>query len=146
MDSAFFDLVFNGYRRDSLDIPSLRGIQFTAPYFHDGSLPTLASVTDWSDEQYELGLSEGEKADLTAYVKEVSNADEPYEVFDDENTPFRLTWGTHDLHQHARYAHSGARHLLRATLIDTAAVDPAPTRAAWRTPPRSPRSTGWPAS
>ena len=74
------------------DTPTLLGANFTAPYFHDGSLPTLASVVGWFDEQYGLGLSEVEKADLTAYLEAVGDANQPYEVFEGEHTPFRLAW------------------------------------------------------
>ena len=61
-------------------------------YFHDGSLPTLASVVDWFDETKGLGLTDAERSDLTAYLETVGAADTPYEKFDAANTPFRLAF------------------------------------------------------
>ncbi|MHA1554414.1 MAG: cytochrome c peroxidase, partial [Alphaproteobacteria bacterium] len=76
----------------AFDTPTILGTRFTAPYFHDGSQPTLASVVGWFDQTFGLGLSSRELADLTAYVAAVGDADEPYETFDEENTAFRLAW------------------------------------------------------
>lgn len=74
------------------DTPTLINIQYTAPYFHDGSLDTLSDVVDWFNERYKLGLTKKEKADLTAYLDAVGTGEEPYQVFDDENTQFLLDW------------------------------------------------------
>jgi len=71
----------------------LLGSRFTAPYFHDGSLPTLASVVSWFDKQFDLNLSSDERSDLLAYVEAVGDATNPYEIFDERNTPFRLVFG-----------------------------------------------------
>ena len=68
------------YGKDgALDTPTLLGIRFTAPYFHDGSLPTLRSVVDWFDKRYQLGLGGQEKQDLTVYLETVGDGVEPYE-------------------------------------------------------------------
>jgi len=75
-----------------LDTPTLLGTVYTAPYFHDGSLPTLAAVVDWFNEGKSLQLTMAERADLTAYLEAVGAADEPYEAFDTENTAFRLAF------------------------------------------------------
>jgi cytochrome c peroxidase len=83
---------YEGARAGALDTPTLLGTAYTAPYFHDGSLPTLAAVVDWFDETKSLGLSGAEQADLTAYLETVGAADEPYEAFDAENTAFRLAF------------------------------------------------------
>lgn len=83
---------YEGARTGAMDTPTLLGTAYTAPYFHDGSLPTLAAVVDWFDETKSLGLSEAERADLTAYLETVGAADEPYEAFDTENTAFRLAF------------------------------------------------------
>lgn len=72
------------------DTPTLLGSVHTAPYFHNGSLESLAEVVAWFDERFELGLTETERGDLTAYLEAVGAGHEPYETFDDENTPFRL--------------------------------------------------------
>ncbi|WP_291009305.1 cytochrome c peroxidase [Hoeflea sp.] len=83
---------YEGSRGGALDTPTLLGTVYTAPYFHDGSMPTLAAVVNWFDTTKSLGLSESERADLTAYLEIVGAADEPYEDFDTENTPFRLAF------------------------------------------------------
>ena len=82
-----------GASRDAFfDTPTLLGTAYTAPYFHDGSLETLADVVNWFNETHNLGLTEGERSDLTAYLIAVGSADDPFEIFDDENTPFALAW------------------------------------------------------
>ena len=83
---------YAGSRAGALDTPTLLGTVYTAPYFHDGSLPTLASVVDWFDQTKGLGLTDAERSDLTAYLETVGAADEPYEKFDAANTPFRLAF------------------------------------------------------
>lgn len=83
---------YEGARAGAMDTPTLLGTAYTAPYLHDGSLPTLAAVVDWFDETKALELTEAERADLTAYLETVGAADEPYEAFDAENTAFRLAF------------------------------------------------------
>lgn len=83
---------YAGARTGAFDTPTLLGTLYTAPYFNDGSLPTLGAVVDWFDETKSLGLTGSERADLTAYLETVGAADEPYEIFDEENTVFRLTF------------------------------------------------------
>ena len=83
---------YEGARAGALDTPTLLGTVYTAPYFHDGALPTLAAVVDWFDTTKNLGLTGTERADLTAYLEAVGAADEPYEAFGDLNTPFRLAF------------------------------------------------------
>ncbi|MEX2482213.1 MAG: cytochrome c peroxidase [Gammaproteobacteria bacterium] len=83
---------YGGSRAGTFDTPTLLGTAYTAPYFHDGSLPTFASVVDWFDRTKSLGLSDREWSDLTAYLETVGAADEPYEAFDERNTPFRLAF------------------------------------------------------
>ncbi|WP_436298720.1 cytochrome-c peroxidase [Stieleria mannarensis] len=61
--------------------PTLRNIALSAPYMHDGSQQTLAEVVDWydkgghknpwlSDKMKVLNLTDQEKADLVAFMKE----------------------------------------------------------------------------
>jgi cytochrome c peroxidase len=63
--------------------PSLRGVEFTAPYFHDGSAATLMDVvehyarggdvkTDLSSNIKALDLSMQEKRDLVAFMRALS--------------------------------------------------------------------------
>lgn len=83
---------YEGARSGAFDTPTLLGTLYTAPYFHDGALPTLASVVDWFNDTKSMGLSAAERSDLTAYLETVGAADEPYETFDDRATPFRLAF------------------------------------------------------
>jgi len=84
---------YAGSRAGALDTPTLLGSRFTAPYFHDGSLPALADVVDWFDARYSLELSTEEQSDLTAYLEVVGDSESPYEIFDEVNTPFKLMFG-----------------------------------------------------
>lgn len=79
-------------RDGGFDTPTLLGARFTAPYFHDGSLPTLASVVAWFDTRYKLKFTKTEQSDLVAYLEAVGDADEPYQKFESRETPFRLGW------------------------------------------------------
>ena len=74
------------------DTPTLLNIKYTAPYLHDGGLATLGQVVDWFDANFDLALSDRERADLTAYLDAVSATEAPYEHFDDSFTPFRLSF------------------------------------------------------
>ena len=61
-------------------VPSLRNVALTAPYMHDGSLPTLQSVIEFYDRGghqrplQPLGLSVGEKADIEAFLRTLTDA------------------------------------------------------------------------
>ena len=74
------------YARDgALDTPTLLSARFTGPYFHDGSQPTLRSVNEWFNNEYDLALTADEIADLTAYVETVGDGVDSY-----EDTPYYL--------------------------------------------------------
>jgi Di-haem cytochrome c peroxidase len=45
VDGSFFNARFNDHRVDALDIPSLRGLRFTAPYGRDGRFGSLRDFT-----------------------------------------------------------------------------------------------------
>ena len=47
----------------------LRGLQQHAPYFHDGSAPTLADVVDHYIKLFGLNLTPGQRSDLIEYLK-----------------------------------------------------------------------------
>ena len=83
---------YSDSRDGAFDTPTLLGTRFTAPYFHDGSLPTLASVVEWFDSRFALKLSGKQRADLTAYLEAVGDADQPYERYQGRHTPFRLAF------------------------------------------------------
>lgn len=71
------------FSRDrSLDTPTLLGAAVTAPYFHDGSQPTLAAVVEWFNRRHALGLSDAEAADLTSYLSTIGNGIHAHEVGD----------------------------------------------------------------
>jgi cytochrome c peroxidase len=68
------------YSRDgALDTPTLLSARYTAPYFHDGSQPTLRGVVEWFNAQFKLGLAPAQVADLTAYVEAISDGEAAYE-------------------------------------------------------------------
>ncbi len=66
-------------RDRAMDTPTLLSSRFTAPYFHDGSQPTLRAVNSWFNTTYSLDLDEGELADLTAYLEVIGGGVEGYE-------------------------------------------------------------------
>jgi len=47
----------------------LAGVSRRAPFFHDGSAPTLGAVVDRYDAFFHLGLSAQQKSDLVAYLE-----------------------------------------------------------------------------
>jgi hypothetical protein len=49
--------------------PILRGLSGRAPYFHNGSAATLRDVVDFYDLRFALHLSDGQKADLVAFLR-----------------------------------------------------------------------------
>jgi cytochrome c peroxidase len=67
-------------------VPGLRNIELTAPYMHDGSLPTLEAVIDHYDrgghghpstdpQIVPLSLTPEEKADLLAFLRSLTDPD-----------------------------------------------------------------------
>ena len=83
---------FPGGTATAFETPTLRNVNFTAPYMHDGSLPTLASVVDWFNETKGLSLDAEQRADLTAYLQAVGDGEEPYQRFEGRDSVFRLSW------------------------------------------------------
>ena len=68
--------------------PSLRNVARRAPYMHDGSLPTLRAVVDHyadgivaratlSEDLKRVTLTEGERADLVAFLEALTDDKEP---------------------------------------------------------------------
>ncbi len=56
-----------------LRVPSLRNVAATAPYFHDGSAPTLeGAVRDMGWSQLDLQLGDRDTADIVAFLKTLS--------------------------------------------------------------------------
>jgi len=48
--------------------PILRALAARAPYFHNGSAPSLADVVDFYDTRFNLQLSAQERDDLIAFL------------------------------------------------------------------------------
>lgn len=74
--------------RGAFKTPSLRDIERTAPYFHDGSAPALMDVvehyakggdvkTNLSPNLKPLSLSQREKEDLVAFLRALSSPESP---------------------------------------------------------------------
>ena len=63
----------------AMDTPTLLSSAYTAPYFHDGSQPTLRAVNEWFNTTFGLGLTERDLSDLTAYVQTVGDGIDAYE-------------------------------------------------------------------
>jgi cytochrome c peroxidase len=63
--------------------PTLLGVLETAPYFHDGSLKTLAEVIEWFDEHQQLHLSNEDKSDLLDYLCLIGSGEKP----NDDSSP-----------------------------------------------------------
>ena len=74
------------------DTPTLLNVNHTSPYFHNGSLATLKDVVIWKNERFGMDLDQRQLADLVEYLVTIGAADEPFEIFDEENTPFLLDW------------------------------------------------------
>lgn len=83
---------FEGGTVTQFDTPTLRNINFTAPYMHDGSISTLDLVVDWFNDSKSLNLSTDERADLTAYLKAIGDGEDPYQVFEGRESTFRLAF------------------------------------------------------
>jgi cytochrome c peroxidase len=70
--------------RGAFKTPTIRNVELTAPYMHDGSLDTLEEVVEFYDEggisnpwlsedMQELNLTDQEKADLVEYMKALTS-------------------------------------------------------------------------
>ncbi len=62
--------------------PTLRNANTTPPYFHDGRAADYAAVVEHFDTTFALGLTDGETADLVAYLDAVGHGEEPFEPQD----------------------------------------------------------------
>ena len=49
-------------------IPGMRGLAARAPYFHNGSSPTLMDVVNFYDQRFNMLLTDDQKADLVAFM------------------------------------------------------------------------------
>jgi len=83
--------------------PSLRELRWTEPYMHNGVIATLADVVAFYNAGggegqtaglQPLGLSDGEEADLVAFLEALS-MDEPL-ILDEPDLPETATWAEFD--------------------------------------------------
>ncbi len=95
-DYGYFFVTKNPSDKGKFRTPSLRELKYTAPYMHNGVFMTLAEVVDFydrgggegpnkTDKLKPLGLTDGEKADLIAFLEALS-MDEPL-LADDPKLP-----------------------------------------------------------
>ncbi len=66
-------LVSNGVTAGRFRVPTLRNVELTAPYMHDGSIATLAEVIDKYSDARKLALTEAEKRDLLAFLESLTD-------------------------------------------------------------------------
>lgn len=52
-----------------MKVPTLRGLSARAPFFHNGSQADLAGVVRFYDRRFQIGLSQQEVADLSAFLR-----------------------------------------------------------------------------
>lgn len=87
-DLGYYEVTQNPADRWKFRTPSLRNVTLTAPYMHDGSLPDLESVVDYYDRGGHphpeldprvkpLGLDDGERADLVAFLESLTGDNLP---------------------------------------------------------------------
>lgn len=74
-DQGRFDVTKQAVDRMMFKVPSLRNVAQTAPYFHDGSVPTLDSaVKAMGKHQLGLSLSEQEVGSIVTWLGSLSGA------------------------------------------------------------------------
>jgi cytochrome c peroxidase len=70
-----------------LDVPPLRGLAATGPYFHDHTAADLAAVLDRYDALFALDLTDAERADLIAFLESPGDAPPPPPPVSDAGPP-----------------------------------------------------------
>jgi cytochrome c peroxidase len=66
-------LVRNGVTDGAFRVPTLRNVELTAPYMHDGSLATLDEVIERYVVARKLTLDASERADLAAFLQSLTD-------------------------------------------------------------------------
>jgi cytochrome c peroxidase len=66
-------LVRNGVTEGAFRVPTLRNIELTAPYMHDGSIATLDEVIERYVVARKLTLDAGERADLVEFLRSLTD-------------------------------------------------------------------------
>ncbi|HVR44266.1 MAG TPA: cytochrome c peroxidase [Thermoanaerobaculia bacterium] len=70
---ALPELVSNGVTPGRFRVPTLRNVELTAPYMHDGSLAALEDVIARYDDARGLGLDAAARADLAAFLRSLTD-------------------------------------------------------------------------
>ena len=104
VDLGRFDATGRIEDRWKFRTPTLRNVALTAPYMHDGSLPTLDAVVDFfdrggdhpeADERIQpLGLRERQKADLVAFLRSLTGSNVDQLAADARSAPIGDRLGT----------------------------------------------------
>lgn len=87
-DLGRFDVTKKDIDKGAFKTPTLRNVALSKPYMHDGSQKTLEEVVDWyakgghknpflSEKMKKLELSDQDKADLVAFMREGLTSDFP---------------------------------------------------------------------
>jgi cytochrome c peroxidase len=87
IDPGHYEVTGKADDRSAFRTPDLRQVGRTAPYMHNGSLPTLEDVIDFynkggdsldpDNELKPLGLSDAEQHDLVVFLYSLTNPDPP---------------------------------------------------------------------
>jgi cytochrome c peroxidase len=91
VDTGRFKVTGAEADRYAFKTPTLRNVELTAPYMHDGSVPTLRRVIDFYDAGgghqqpkspllRKLQLTEREKSDLVAFLESLTGKVEPLQT------------------------------------------------------------------
>jgi cytochrome c peroxidase len=67
-------LVANGVTNGKFRVPTLRNVELTGPYMHDGSIATLDEVIARYVAAHKLDLTAVERADLAAFLRSLTDA------------------------------------------------------------------------
>jgi cytochrome c peroxidase len=97
-DVGRYEITLDPRERWAYKTPSLRNVALTAPYMHDGSLPTLEAVIDFYDAGgvdnpekspliAPLGLGADERAALAAFLRTLTGSNVRALVEDARRTP-----------------------------------------------------------
>jgi cytochrome c peroxidase len=73
-DLGRYEITGNPSDKGLFKIPTLRNLEFTYPYMHDGSIPTLMGVLNQLETGLQITLNSEEKSDLIAFLQTLNDA------------------------------------------------------------------------
>ena len=77
-DQGRFQVTGKEEDRHMFRVPTLRNVARTAPYFHNGSVPTLQeAVRVMAKTQLDMDLKDGDIADIVAFLKTLDGSPKP---------------------------------------------------------------------